>query len=274
MTVANTPWRLAGAIALLLSPVAVRADIINGLQGRYDFDSPLAVGTDGSGNGNNGTLSPANAAWANDPIRGGVLSLSGAQSNPGFVLVPDSPSLSIAGDLTIAAFVKPNSYATFNSIVGKTTNNQPASYDLYLVQTSGLPRLFRGNGLGANGSSTGVAAPPIGVWHFVAVTMEGNQVTHYLDGVVNGTSTINTTMVDNDNPIYIGSRSDQFTAFNGSMDAVRIYNRALSPADIAELMAANVPEPSTAALTAACSFALATRRIRSNTLPARAYGRV
>ena len=240
-------WGAGIGVAMVLMAGATRADIISGLQASYDFASPATIGTDGSGNANHGTLSPANAAWANDPIRGGVLALTPTASR-GYLQVPDSPGLSMTGDLTLAAFVNVGSYTNFNGIVGKTAVNQPASYDLYLIQGTGQPRLFRGNGAGVNGSATATAPIPIGEWHFLTVTHGGSAVNFYVDGIPTASGTIATTMADGNTPLYIGSRADQVTGFQGSMDAVRIYDRALSAGDVAELYASVVPEPGAGAV--------------------------
>ena len=54
----------------------------------------------------------------------------------------------------------------------------------------------------------------------------------------------------NTNPLYIGSRADSFTQFNGQIDDLRIYNTALSDAEVGGL-AVPVPEPTTTLLAAA-----------------------
>jgi hypothetical protein len=252
-------WGAGFSIAMALMPAAIRADITTGLQASYDFATPTTVGTDATANANHGTLSPANAAWANDPIRGGVLTLTPTAASKGFLQVPDSPSLSMTGDLTLAAFINVGSYTNFNGIVGKTAVNQPASYDLYLVQGTGQPRLFRGNGSGINGASMATAPIPIGEWRFLTVTHAGNAVNFFVDGVPTASGIIATTMADADTPLYIGSRADQVTAFDGSIDAVRIYDRALSAGDVAELYASVVPEPGAATLLALAGAVLAAR---------------
>jgi hypothetical protein len=234
------------AVTVAASGAAARADIINGMVARYGFDSAPNVGVDASGNNNNGSLSAFNAAWFNDPTRGGVLSLTPTPGLAGSMIVGDSPSLSITGAITISAMVNINDYANFNGIVGKTASNQPASYDLYTVQGSGLPRLYRGNGAGANGQVSGTTPVPVGGWHHYAVTMsDAGQVLHYLDGTFIGGGSIATTLADTDGPMFVGSRFDGVTAFNGQIDEVRIYNRDLSGPDVLELFAAStaVPEP-------------------------------
>ena len=76
--------------------------------------------------------------------------------------------------------------------------------------------------------------------HFVVVSDRGldglNQITLYVDGNQN-TIHHSTNRVDlNGNygnyPLYFGSRGGSSYFFNGSIDDIRIYNRALSAAEI------------------------------------------
>ena len=84
-------------------------------------------------------------------------------------------------------------------------------------------------------------------------------VAHGVRAVKMDPVTIATTMADGNTPLYIGSRADQVTAFQGSMDAVRIYDRALSAGDVAELYAAVVPEPGAVAVLALVGGVVAAR---------------
>jgi hypothetical protein len=93
--------------------------------------------------------------------------------------------------------------------------------------------------------------------------MSGANVSHYLNGTPNGSGTIAVTMTDTDNPLFIGSRADFVTAFRGQIDAVRIYNRALTPTDVTELYQSVVPEPGAlAALSVGCVLIAARHRHR------------
>jgi len=153
------------------------------------------------------------------------------------VLIAHSPRLAVnAADLSIVAMVNPTNFSTFRGILGKTVSNIPASYDYYLVATSGLPRLFRGDGVnGAPPSVTGNVAVATGRWSHVAVTMQGTNVRHFLNGLDNGSGTLSTTMADTGANVRIGSRADNATPFIGEMAFVYLYNRALTPAEIQQL---------------------------------------
>ncbi|MEI6327046.1 MAG: LamG domain-containing protein [Candidatus Roizmanbacteria bacterium] len=152
-----------------------------------------------------------------------------------YVEVPHNTSLAITGNLTISAWVKPTDRVNANGIVGKTSTNTPAPYDFYLAQTSGLPRLLRGNGT-LYAFLDAATAPANGQWSHVAVVMSGTTATHYLNGVANGSGTISTTIADSGGAMRIASRADLGTIFKGSLDDVRIYNYARTQEQIADDM--------------------------------------
>ena len=77
-------------------------------------------------------------------------------------------------------------------------------------------------------------------WHFVAGQREGTTLRIYIDGTLEGTTTIPAaynlagTVQHN---AYIGAMTDnrdgsQYKLFSGLIDDVRIYNRALSAAEV------------------------------------------
>jgi hypothetical protein len=87
-----------------------------------------------------------------------------------------------------------------------------------------------------------------GTWHNLGVTNSGNLETLYLDGAViaSGTLPMNTSTGSS---FYIGRVAGSLGDLrqtNGLIEEVRVYNRALSASEIAQL--ATVPEPSPLAL--------------------------
>jgi hypothetical protein len=156
-----------------------------------------------------------------------TISFSGAQ----FLEVFSNPSLVLTGDVSIFAVVNVADYAGFRGIVAKTAGNQPAPLDYYLVQGSGLPRVYRGNGAGLNASTTGSVAPAAGEPHVVSLVQQGTSVTHYLDGAENGTATLSTTMADAGTPLRIGNRDDLAVPFAGEIAEILIVNGPVSTAE-------------------------------------------
>src|SRR6185437_14902611 len=63
-----------------------------------------------------------------------------------FLDVPAVPGLDITGDIATFAIIRVDDFANFNSIWAKTVVNIPAPTDFYLVQGTGLPQVYRGDG--------------------------------------------------------------------------------------------------------------------------------
>jgi hypothetical protein len=77
-----------------------------------------------------------------------------------------------------------------------------------------------------------------GAWHHVVAAFDdaGNSVSLYVDGTLRNSKTTNQSIgVAGPSPTYIGSRGGTSHFFPGQLDDVRIYNRALAPADVSEL---------------------------------------
>ena len=69
---------------------------------------------------------------------------------------------------------------------------------------------------------------------------------YYLNGAfVEGVAVESTFGATNTSPLYIGSRADLFTTFDGFIDDVALFDEVLAPEQIAQLAAGViVPEPS------------------------------
>lgn len=179
-----------------------------------------------SGNGNNGTLT--NGPTYNTGSKGSIV-FDGVNDS---VIILNSPSIAVTGDISIFAWVNITNYSDFRSIASKTTSNIAAPYDFYMSTSTGLPSFVRGNG-NLYGFSNGTVAPAIGKWQYVGVTMAGTTVNHYLNGASNTTNTLSTTISnDASSGLYVGYRVDNVTKMLGNIGQVLIYNRALSAAEI------------------------------------------
>src|SRR5262249_7078652 len=87
-----------------------------------------------------------------------------------------------------------------------------------------------------------------GNWHLVAGTYDGAMVRMFVDGTEIGTGTptsqpINYALPDNQR-FYIGAyRGGCDLGFNGSIDEVRVFNRALTPVEIQAVYNSTPPLP-------------------------------
>ncbi len=165
----NYPTLKCSILAPLLAAswiVAVSAQtltVTNDLQLWLKADAGVTAGAGGivtawqdqSGKGNNAAQSTADLypLLVTNAINGKpVLRFDGVDD---FLEVADSDSVSIAGDITTFFVVKFDDFATYRAVWAKTKVNQPGPNDWYALPNSGIPRAYRGNGLGANGFADG-----------------------------------------------------------------------------------------------------------------------
>lgn len=80
--------------------------------------------------------------------------------------------------------------------------------------------------------------PRVSQWDHLCVVKSGAKLTYYANGVVVTTATV--TADEPSVPIYLGGDPTNFVSteyFNGSLDDVRLYTRALSASEVASLVA-------------------------------------
>lgn len=69
-------------------------------------------------------------------------------------------------------------------------------------------------------------------WNHLAATYDGYFMRIYLNGQLMGTKEVTGTYTGNENGITIGNQPGKFESFKGSLDELRIWNRALSQCEI------------------------------------------
>jgi hypothetical protein len=203
---------------------------------RLTFDDGTA--NDSSGNGNNGILVNGASVVA-DADRGNVLLLDGTDD---YVSLGNGGSLILSDNNqgTITAWVKIAVSKSHHSIV--TKGEWKDAYSLLISgSTSSKDKLWTGNDTGVFSADP----VPVGVWTHVAVTINGDLTTFYINGQVSGTANQDRgNPIDNTNTAvcigreqYAGSMPAGRWFFNGRLDDVRIYEKALDQAAIQLAMA-------------------------------------
>ena len=216
-------------------------DLRSGLVAWYTFDESEGTIARDSAGGHNGVVH--GAIWAEGKI-GGALDFDGVSD---YVSVPDSPELNITGDLTIAAWVNFQEGGlgydgSEKAIVTKCYNNGAFNNPFdFRSDISDEPVLAM---VRANQASHECLYSDkhitLDSWHHVAVRVKNSVTYFYVDGVLTGKSwgepALKSRPTGNNYPLLIGARSDGMF-FDGLIDEVRIYNRALTASEIKALRA-------------------------------------
>jgi glucose/arabinose dehydrogenase len=179
---------------------------------------------DASGNNNSGSLS--GATWA--PGRFGTAVLFDGVDD--LASIADSASLDLTAGMTLEAWVYPQALSGWRTILLKERSGHLA-YALYgntdLSSPSGEISTSAAGAV-ARGSSR----LPLNVWTHVAATYDGTTVRLFVNGVLAGSGAANGSILTSGDPLRIGGNTVWGEYFAGRIDEVRVYNRALSAAEL------------------------------------------
>jgi len=240
------------ALAAAVIPAEVHATpLSSGLLGYWQFNGN---GVDSTGNGN--TLSLFGGAGFGPGLFGQALTLDGVQgsyaqqttNNPAFDLG--------SADFAIQVWANPSSLTNVNGnsgvLIEKFSGASGPGWTFYIT-ASGFQ--FYANGTLIASGTTSISTNK---WNDFFVERSGNSFDLYFDGSLVAAGSFAGSIGGSSNPLLIGARDAadgrNFT-LDGSVDETAIWDRALSPADIAALwnggagmtipLVTTVAEPST-----------------------------
>jgi hypothetical protein len=221
----------------------------NGLVGYWTFDEGVGnIVKDASNNGNDGTLING-PQWISGKY-GSALKFDGSNK---YVEIPDDPSLRAENNkITIELWFKRDKVPTgVQCLINKIGDGPDTVFTDYNV-TYYISVPSSGSSSGgvitefnsqfsyfiAYGSYSFTESVDFGLirdynWHHLAETYDGNILKSYLDGSIISTKVTTTKKMPlNDQPVRIGGENIFHNQFNGTIDEVKIYNRALSEDEI------------------------------------------
>lgn len=170
-----------------------------------------------------------------------------------YIEVPHDVSLDISEAMSIAVWVKTDGAIGWDGILAKnpsdgSNDNQAGNYELRIENGSRQPHFLYQQG-GTNDTTFPIAQADESiiedaVWTHIAVTVEQDgEVNYYVNGELADTQPINENFgATNESPLYIGSRADFFTGFDGLMDDVAIFDGVLGTEQIAAVMSGDFSE--------------------------------
>ncbi|MES2734300.1 MAG: LamG-like jellyroll fold domain-containing protein, partial [Bacteroidota bacterium] len=210
-------------------------DLQLGLLACYSFSGNA---NDGSGNGKNGTV---NGATLTVDRFGNANSAYSFDGNNDHISIPpnnlQNNNYTYSLWANVSAF--PSDGETFRMLsIGGPGGDQDVSLSNSYVNTS---KGWDGAGYNIGGSVTNYSVgslPTLNTWNYITVTRDNSSIKLYINGQLAGSASTNGL-----NPYYgnglvqaiIGSRSTLVQPFNGAIDDIRIYNRALSATEVTEL---------------------------------------
>ena len=212
-------------------------NINSGLIGWWKLDEASGTSAaDSSGNAITGTLVNT-PSWVSGKINN---ALSFDRTAYEHVTLASNAALDMgSGSFTFAAWINPSTYDTagWRSMFG-SVGNDAASFGIVDTPNRHL-KLTKVN---IADFTVGTQTITPNTWQHVAVVMDRARtaLTYYLNGVADSVTYSATTFTEQTN--RIGCRRDSGSdPFDGKIDDVRIYNRALSADDIAALYAVTAP---------------------------------
>jgi chitodextrinase len=194
------------------------------------------VVSDASGNGNNGTIS--GATWTTSGKYGSALTFNGTNAR---VTINNAPSLQLTTGMTLEAWVN---LSTVNNVWRDVIYKGNDNY--YLEGTSKHSSRPAMGGTFGN-PLYGPTALTANTWAHLAATYDRATMRLYVNGVQVASRAQTGAIATSTNPLQIGGDSIYGQYFAGRIDEVRIYNRALSAAEIQSDMntALNAASPDT-----------------------------
>jgi hypothetical protein len=219
------------------SELPQNVDVSNaGLVAAYSFDENSGTTvTDFSGNGNTGTVS--GALWTTQGRFNNALTFNGSTD---WVTVNDSNSLDLSTGMTLEAWVYPTA-ATGSWTTVLLKEAPPGSNLAYHLQgdPSDFPSSFIMTDLSGLRGVLGPQPLALNLWTHMAATYNGSALTLYVNGVAAATQPVSGNIPPSIGPLRLGGNSIWGEYFAGTIDNVRIYNRALTQSEIQADM--NIP---------------------------------
>ena len=184
---------------------------------------------------NNGTLQ-GGASYASGKV-GQAFTFNGSS---GYVNIPDSPLLdSFSNNITIELWLKANDTSANSDWQGIVTKGNGA----WAVQaTTGAKTVSFGMTGPSPSGVTGSRNVKDGQWHHVAGVYDGTNIYLYVDGTLDVSTPATGNIVQNSYPMTIGCNGQGVYGYpgyfyNGSIDEVSLYHRALSASEIQTIYA-------------------------------------
>jgi hypothetical protein len=222
-----------------LSATATVTITVTGVVAAYSFDEGWgSTAADASGNANDGMIQ--GATWTQGKY-GHALAFDGKTA---WVRVANTPSLALTTGLTLVAWVYPAVLgADWKAVLVKEQASGPAGAAYYLYADSPADQPATGVFIDGYQDLFGGGRLVPHTWTHLAATYDGIMQRLYLNGIEVASRAKTGSLAASGGPLGIGSDSAWWETFEGRIDEVRLYNRALSAAELQRDMYRPVTPP-------------------------------
>lgn len=200
----------------------------NNLIAYYPFNGNTE---DESGNGNHGTAR-FGATLTSDRF-GNVGKAFAFNGNSAYIFVANSPSLeSPVNEIAVTGWIFINSWDNgFAPFICKTIYSNSPQYEVLLNET--FIGFYSSN---PNISSTISYNFQLSQWYFIAISWDGTIIKTYINNILTGSVNTSGTLIPDTSSLSLGVNTPGVVEhLNGSLDDIRIYNRAISGTEIQQL---------------------------------------
>jgi hypothetical protein len=205
---------------------------LDGTVSRYaaDGDTTDSVGPNGGSAVGNLTYAAGKSGQA--------FQFDGAGSG---VSIPDSASLQFTNGFTLEAWVNPTDLSNDPIVMSKFGLSGDFHYELELTANGGLRANVSGDGTTYDVLISGGGLIVPGMWAHVATTFDNGDWTLYVNGiaVAHKTSSVTSVYTGGSQPLLIGRDVTTRHYYEGLIDNVGLYNRALDQSEVQAVYAAN-----------------------------------
>jgi len=151
--------------------------------------------------------------------------------NTDYVEIADDSSLDIVDEITLEAWVYPTAWdsAYENSILTKGGDSDWGVWNLHHTN-SGFRLELAGQQIFESSPSAA-----LDTWYHVVGVYDGVQMKLYVNGALSGSKAVTGPIAENDSPLRIGKQfwwGDYYSYWQGLIDEVKIYNRALDAPEV------------------------------------------
>lgn len=249
MKTIKTLLGIALGVSAITTTSQAQSWITNQLVAYYPFNGNA---NDESGGGNNGIVTAATLTADRFGITNSAYAFDGVSS---VITAPDSPSLRISNDITVTCWVN---FANANGnvrLVGKGADCG-RNYGFWANPQSSFWMFQQfppeGGCIGCQeNTASSTPTAQLGRWYQLVGVRSGNSSRLYINAVLTEDSdgqTVNcsATTYTGSEPLLIGAPGysdpqQNLSLMHGSLDDIRIYNRALSSNEVAQLYAIEAP---------------------------------